>query len=95
MVSITEGGKPFGQRRGAASDVENFVPAAESVEGAQLGRQPSPPGLLVSHGFETTGGQLPRSCVLQAYADQRFAIVGHGCYFDGKQISKTKQAKRA
>jgi hypothetical protein len=77
---ITESGESFGERRGTSSNVENFVPATQSVKGARSGRQPSPPGCLVSHGFETAGGRLPRSCVLQAYTDQRFAIVSHGCF---------------
>ena len=77
---ITESGKSFGERRGTSSNVENFAPATQSVKGARSGRQPSPPGCLVSHGFEIAAGHLPESRIIQAYTDQHFAIVSHGCF---------------
>jgi hypothetical protein len=77
---ITESGESFGERRGTSSNVENFVPATQSVKGARSGRQPSPPGCLAPHGFEAISRQLPRSRIFQAYTDQRFAIVCHDCF---------------
>ena len=45
--SITESGESSAERRGTSSNVENFVPATQSVKSARSGRQPSPPGCLV------------------------------------------------
>ena len=83
-----EASKSLRQRSYCPVDIKDLRPTAKNIKSAAPGRKPSPPSSLVSHGFETAASQLPGSRILQAYTGQRFDIVSHGCFFDGKILAK-------